>query len=214
MNLDLKRQAISSHKNLSQSLWKRKRVGIFGGSFNPPHQGHMHIASEALNIFNLDSVWWMVSPKNPLKTTSGKDDFNDRFQRTKEFIHHHPKMIATEIEYLFDTDYSYKTVERLTYLYPDTEFIWIAGMDNAALFHQWNEWDKLIDKIPFVFFNRPPFDYRIRRCKLNLLKNVKHIYDIRNEPNKLKPKRIYWMYTGRSVNMSSTLIRKSNHEIR
>jgi len=89
-------------------LWHGKRVGIFGGSFHPPHEGHRLIATEALNHFDLDAVWWMVSPKNPIKSTSGHQDFQERLAITTEFVSH-PRMVVTDIEARLGTPYSYKT---------------------------------------------------------------------------------------------------------
>ena len=127
----------------------------------------------------------MVSPQNPIKNTSSAENFAQRYNSTIDFVDH-PKMLVTDIEHKLATPYSYKTVLHLNRLYPDTEFLWIAGMDNAALFHKWNDWQKLVHEIPFVFFNRPPFDYKIRRSKVSMLNNVKHIYDIRSEKKALK----------------------------
>lgn len=173
--------ARSLHSNptpLNAAYWHGKRVGLFGGSFHPPHEGHRLIATEALNHFKLDAVWWMVSPKNPLKTTSGREDFEQRLAVTRDFVNH-PRMVVTDIEARLDTPYSYKTVVALRKRFPKTEFIWIAGMDNAVLFHRWNDWERLSHLVPFVFFNRPPGHMKINMNKLKMRADLRQHYDCR-----------------------------------
>lgn len=184
-------------------LWHGKRVGILGGSFFPPHQGHKLIAMEALKKFSLDAVWWMVSPQNPLKSKAS--NFPQRLQMTRDFVKH-PHMVVTDIEQKLGTDYSYKTVVELKRRFPKTDFIWIAGMDNAVLFHRWNDWKKLAEEIPFVFFNRPPGTMKLNQNKIRMLKGRKHIVDV-HTCQQLAPDTIYWMYKGQSKNISSTQIR-------
>jgi nicotinate (nicotinamide) nucleotide adenylyltransferase len=210
MNQTLGRKPLFPSPKLygTQNFWRGKRVGIFGGSFNPPHAGHRLIALEALHRFNLDCVWWMVSPQNPIKTTSSRNDFKERFDKTTDFVNH-PKMVVTDIEYHLDTPYSYKTVLALKKTFPQTEFLWIAGMDNAALFHKWNHWQELVNEVPFAFFKRPPSRYKMHNNRLKMKRNLNHFYDIKNHNKPLGNTGIYWIYTGDSINISSTEIRRN-----
>jgi nicotinate-nucleotide adenylyltransferase len=194
---------------LNARVWHGKKVGILGGAFNPPHPGHFHIAQEALRRFKLDCVWWMVSPQNPLKDTSGPDDFEQRLSLCDSFVRH-PKMLTTSIERDLNTPYSYKTVVALKRHFPKTSFIWIAGMDNAALFHRWNDWKALLNIIPFAFFNRPPASLKIMRKRPSMMRNVKQRTDKHRRSNfrKSKGQEIHWVYRTRALPFSSTEIRK------
>ena len=169
-----------------------KRVGLLGGSFNPPHKGHMHIAQTALRQNKFHAIWWMVSPQNPLK--KGTNNFKKRMYMTQQYLRHHPKMIATGIESQLDTQYSYRTVLKLKKYFPNTQFTWIAGMDNARIFHRWDYWQKLLREIPFIFFNRPP-----NRMAMN--SNAIRLY--RGQ------KRVTWSLHGKTRNISSTQLRQN-----
>lgn len=185
------------HKPLSPHLlssrrWQGKRIGLLGGSFNPPHKGHMHIAQSALNRHKFHAIWWMVSPQNPLKSRT--NNFSKRFAMTKKYLRH-PKMIATDIETQINTAYSYQTVQALRKRFPKTQFTWIAGMDNARIFHRWDKWQSLLKSIPFIFFNRPP-------SKMTFNSNVIRLYK--------GQKSVKWVLKGKTRNISSTAIRNQN----
>lgn len=174
---------------LASRRWAGKTIGLLGGSFNPPHAGHMHIALGALRKHKLDAVWWMVSPQNPLKDKS--TTFTKRFKMTQRFVRH-PKMIVTDVETQLGTRYSYQTVTALQKRFPNTNFIWIAGMDNALIFHRWDHWKALLRAIPFIFFNRPP-----NRMAIN--NNIVRLY--------AGQKNIKWNLCGKTRNISSTALR-------
>jgi len=165
------------------------RVGLLGGSFNPPHAGHMHIAIAALRKYKFHAIWWLVSPQNPLK--SKKDNFNNRLLMTHKFVSH-PKMHVTRIEQDLGIDYSLQTIEQFNRYFPSTKFHWIAGMDNATLFHRWNGWQLFLKYIPITFFNRPPQAMALQTNKLRLYKGAKQTN---------------FQLTGRTRNISSTEIR-------
>lgn len=165
------------------------KIGLLGGSFNPPHYGHMHIALAALRKHKFDAIWWLVSPQNPLKKK--KNNFSKRFEMTRRFVNH-PKMHVTDIECDWDVQYSLQTIQNLQRYFSSTKFHWIAGMDNAALFHRWNGWKSFLKFIPVTFFNRPPNTIAIRANKLKLYKGSK---------------KIEYRLTGRTRNISSTNIR-------
>ncbi len=175
----------------SSRRWTGKKIGLLGGSFNPPHKGHMHIAQTALRRHKFHAVWWMVSPQNPLK--SGTNNFQKRFAMTKKFVRH-PRMIATDIETKLNTNYSFQTVIELQKRFPKTQFTWIAGMDNARIFHRWDQWQLLLRRIPFIFFNRPP-------NKMALNSNIIRLY--RGQKN------VRWSLKGKTRNISSTALRQN-----
>jgi nicotinate-nucleotide adenylyltransferase len=176
---------------LSSRRWAGMRIGLLGGSFNPPHEGHMHIALAALRKHNLDYIWWMVSPQNPLKDKA--TGFNKRYFMTKYFVNH-PKMIVTDIETKLGIDYSFQTVQQLQKRFPRTDFVWIAGMDNAQIFHKWDRWKDLISRIPFIFFNRPPNAMALNNNAVRMMQRQKNIQ---------------WSLQGKTRNISSTQLRQN-----
>lgn len=173
----------------SSHRWTGKRIGLLGGSFNPPHEGHMHIALAALRRHKLDAVWWMVSPQNPLKQRH--TGFAKRFEMTRNFVHH-PQMVVTDIETKLNTRYSFQTVKALQRRFPKTEFVWIAGMDNALIFHRWDRWKALLRSMPFIFFNRPPNGMAMSNNVIRLYKGKKNVK---------------WSLCGKTRNISSTALR-------
>ncbi len=137
--------------------WRGRRVGLYGGSFNPAHEGHIHVASEALKRLDLDAIWLMVSPGNPLKQ---KYDMAKRKRRKKSLralVGNRPKMVVTDIEKKLGTRYSADTIRTLTRRMPQTEFVWIMGADNLASFHQWQEWQFIARTLPIAIFDRPGY---------------------------------------------------------
>lgn len=180
-----------SPHTLSARRWAGMNVGLLGGSFNPPHAGHLHIASTALRQHSLDAVWWMVSPQNPLKPQS--NNFKKRYEMTRKFVRH-PNMIVTDIETQLNTRYSFQTVAKLQKRFPKTRFTWIAGMDNACIFHKWDRWRDLIRAIPFIFFNRPPNGMALTTNAIRLYKGQKNVR---------------FSLHGKTRNISSTALRKN-----
>ena len=183
-------QKPSPHR-LASRRWNGMRVGLLGGSFNPPHKGHMHIALTALRQHKFHAIWWMVSPQNPLKSKS--NNFTKRIAMTRRYVRH-PKMVVTDIENRFNTCYSYQTVLELQKHFPRTRFTWIAGMDNARIFHRWDHWPLLLRRIPFIFFNRPP-----NHMVMNA--NIVRLY--RGKKN------VKWTLRGKTRNISSTALRQN-----
>lgn len=181
-------------------------MGILGGSFNPAHEGHMHIARQALIRLKLHAVWWVVSPGNPLKTKDPVKDFAARVEAVRDFITH-PRMTATDIEAHLNTRYTYDTLTRLQTLFPRTQFVWIAGMDNACAFDRWDRWQDLPALIPFVFFDRPPAALKIRGKRLRQRRGLRQRTKTVARAIAPREKGVFWMLSGKSLNISSTAIR-------
>src|SRR5579859_5864143 len=104
-----------------------RRIGLLGGSFNPPHGGHLHISLLALQRLDLDEVWWLVSPQNPLKPVKGMAPFVDRLAGAAAFAKGHPRIKATAIEASLNTSYTADTITALERRYPHTRFVWLMG---------------------------------------------------------------------------------------
>ncbi|QBY01719.1 nicotinate-nucleotide adenylyltransferase [Rhodophyticola sp. CCM32] len=129
------------------------RVGLFGGSFDPPHAGHVHISREALKRFGLDRVWWLVSPGNPLKP-EGPARLDRRMEAARALVRH-PRVVVTDIEAQLGTRYTAETLARLFALYPGVRFVWLMGADNLAEFHHWQRWEWIMRHVPVGVMARP-----------------------------------------------------------
>lgn len=138
---------------------RRMTVGLLGGSFNPAHEGHLHISREALKRLNLDQVWWMVSPQNPLKSESGMAGFEDRLQSAKTMARD-PRIRVTDIERRLGTRQTADTLGKLTKMLPEIRFVWLMGADNLLQIHRWYRWTKIFTTVPLAVFARPTYDSR------------------------------------------------------
>ncbi|MFZ8958590.1 MAG: nicotinate (nicotinamide) nucleotide adenylyltransferase, partial [Paracoccaceae bacterium] len=130
------------------------RIGLFGGSFDPPHAGHLHISREALKRLRLDQVWWLVSPGNPLKSR-GPAPLDARINAARALQVGHPKLRVTGIEAQLGTRFTAQTLRQMQALYPKLRFVWMMGADNLAQFHLWQDWQEIISSLPIAVFARP-----------------------------------------------------------
>lgn len=128
-------------------------VGLFGGSFDPPHEGHAHISDEALKRFGLDRIWWLVTPGNPLKST-GPAPLEKRISAARALARD-PRVVVTDIEAQIGTRYTAQTLSHLRTLYPGVKFVWLMGSDNLAQFHLWERWDEIFETTPIGIMARP-----------------------------------------------------------
>lgn len=135
------------------------RVGLFGGSFNPPHKGHRHIAVTALKRLGLDQVWCIVSPGNPLKSGAEMADFDARLNAAAEALRH-PRIRITGFEAGLGSRYTVDALRFLRRRFPGVRFVWIMGGDNLACFHQWRRWRDIFALAPVAVFDRP--EWRLR----------------------------------------------------
>ncbi len=163
---------------LSTSLWKHKKIGLFGGTFNPPHEGHIHVCQTALRKKDFDFIWWMVTPQNPLKMHQSIPSFNQRMLWSKQ-MSKNPRIIVTDIERQLKTYKSIDTIKAIKRHFPLTDFTFIAGLDNALSLHHWENWDGLLNEIPFLFISRPPAINLVRNCPAKMYShtNIEWIYD-------------------------------------
>lgn len=128
-------------------------VGLLGGSFDPPHEGHVHITREALKLFGLDRVWWLVSPGNPLKTR-GPAPMARRLAVARAMMDR-PRVTVTDIEARLGTRATADTIAALTARYPGVRFVWLMGADNLASFHRWQNWQHIFETVPIGVLARP-----------------------------------------------------------
>ena len=132
------------------------RVGLLGGSFNPAHQGHRHIAELALKRLHLDQVWLLVSPGNPLKPRAGMASLTERLAGAAA-IGDGRRIVATAIEAAFGTRYSVDTMAMLRRRFPRVAFVWIMGADILTQFPRWRRWREIARTLPFVVLPRPGY---------------------------------------------------------
>lgn len=137
----------------------RRRVGLLGGSFNPAHDGHLYISRVALARLGLDEVWWVVSPQNPLKPSTGLAPFAARLAAART-VARDPRIRVTDIEAHLGTRYTVDTVRRLRRRCPRTRFVWLIGADNLAQIPGWRRWGMLFDSVPIAVFARRPYSLK------------------------------------------------------
>lgn len=128
-------------------------VGLLGGSFDPPHEGHVHISREALKRFGLDQLWWLVSPGNPLKPR-GPAPLARRMVACRALVDH-PRIHVTDAEAQLGTRYTAQTLRALQAVRPGVRFVWLMGADNLAQFDQWQDWRDIIERVPMGVLARP-----------------------------------------------------------
>lgn len=144
----------------SPSPWgdgRRVRIGILGGSFNPAHDGHRHVAELALARLGLDQVWALVSPQNPLKPVAGMAPQDLRLASAKVVMERHPRLLATGIEAAFGTRYTADTLRTLRLRFPRARFVWLMGADNLAQMHRWSRWRRIFAAVPIAILARSPY---------------------------------------------------------
>ena len=131
------------------------RIGLLGGSFNPAHSGHLYVSETALRRLKLDSVWWLVSPGNPLKAEAGMAPFARRLESARASAAHHPRIHVSGLEQSLGARYTIDTVTALQRRFSQVQFVWLMGSDNLAQFGRWRRWQDLARKVPIAVVQRP-----------------------------------------------------------
>ncbi len=138
----------------------RKRIGLLGGSFNPAHDGHIHIAREALKRLDLDEVWLLVSPQNPLKSARDMAPLAVRLAGTKAQCAADPRLRALALETAMGTRYTADSLAVLRQRFPKTRFVWLMGADNLGQIHRWQNWRSIFHAMVIAVFARPAYDVK------------------------------------------------------
>lgn len=152
----------SVHNRLVVS--KGLRIGLLGGSFNPAHEGHLHISQLALKHLGLDQIWWLVSPQNPLKPVEGMASLADRMESARK-ITKRSRIVVTDIERTLGTQYTADTLVTLKKKFPGGRFVWLMGADNLLQIDQWNKWASIFMTLPVAIFARPTYSLRAENAK-------------------------------------------------
>jgi nicotinate-nucleotide adenylyltransferase len=182
------------------------RVGLLGGSFNPPHLAHRAISLFAIKRLKLDRVWWLVTPGNPLKDDEALRDLDERVDAARA-VAHDPRIDVSCLEAVIGMRY---TVDTVTYLRRHTRglrLVWIMGADNLAQFHRWQNWRRIASEVPIAVIDRPPQSFRAMAAPAAQALSRYRLPE--NQAARLADRRPpAWVFlTGMKLNLSSTGLR-------
>jgi nicotinate-nucleotide adenylyltransferase len=154
--------ALTASQSVSQAIplyTNGMRIGLLGGSFNPPHDAHRAISLFAIKRLKLDRVWWLVTPGNPLKDHGGLWDIDQRAEAARKMAND-PRIDVTCLESVIGTRYTVDTITYLRRRAAGLRFVWIMGADNLAQFHRWQNWRRIASQVPIAVIDRPPQSFR------------------------------------------------------
>jgi nicotinate-nucleotide adenylyltransferase len=182
------------------------RIGLLGGSFNPPHQAHRALSLFALKRLRLDRVWWLVTPGNPLKDNGGLHALAERAEAARK-VAADPRIDISCLEAVIGTRYTADTINYLRKRASRLRFVWIMGADNLAQFHRWQNWQRIASQVPIAVIDRPPQSFRAITAPA-----ARALADYRipeSEAVRLADRRPpAWVFlTGLKMNLSSTGLR-------
>lgn len=141
-----------------------RRIGLLGGSFNPAHEGHLHISLEAMKRLKLDEIWWLVSPQNPLKKAGDLADYGKRFA-SAQYAAQHKRIRVLDVEAKHGLYYTIDTLKFLQARHRNCRFVWLMGADNLAGFHRWRAWREIARRVPMAVLDRAPYGLRALHAK-------------------------------------------------
>jgi len=185
------------------------RIGLFGGSFNPPHEGHLHVGRMALARLRLDHLWWLVTPGNPLKEHDGLASLEKRLEAARRLARH-PRIAVTDVEAQLGVRYTIDTIRELRTRCPTVSFVWIMGADGLASFHRWGHWREIARLVPIAVIDRPGLTLKAMRstaaqalAEFRIRESAAATLAARHPPA--------WVFLhGPRSNLSSTAIRTAN----
>jgi nicotinate-nucleotide adenylyltransferase len=134
----------------------KRRIGLLGGSFNPAHQGHLHVSREALKRLGLDEIWWLVAPQNPLKPAVGMGTLKERIAGAMR-VARDPRVRVLDLETRLGTHFTADTLAQLQTRWPRIDFVWLMGADNLAQIRHWKDWQAIFARVPIAVFARPTY---------------------------------------------------------
>jgi nicotinate-nucleotide adenylyltransferase len=187
-----------------------QRIGLFGGSFNPAHRGHYMVALYALRKLQLDWVWWLVSPQNPLKDPGETGEYDERLAFTRR-IARHPRFVVTDLERQIGSRNTAETLERLAPVLDRGRFVWIMGADSFAGLDRWRRWLEIPRTLPLAILARPGHTLRA------LGGQAATRFDAAQIPTELAPQLVRcrppaWVFLSMPLRAeSSTAIRRRRH---
>ena len=182
------------------------RIGLLGGSFNPPHVAHRAISLFAIKRLKLDRVWWLVTPGNPLKDQGALHDLEERMVAARKMAND-PRIDVSCLESVIRTRYTVDTITYLRRRASGLRFVWIMGADNLAQFHRWQNWRRIAAEVPIAVIDRPPQSFRALAAPA--AQALAHYRLPENQAGRLADQRApAWVFlTGMKLNLSSTGLR-------
>ena len=182
------------------------RIGLLGGSFNPPHVAHRAISLFAIKRLKLDRVWWLVTPGNPLKDHGGLRDLHQRAEAARQMADD-PRIDVSCLESVIGTRYTADTIGYLRRRASGLRFVWIMGADNLAQFHRWENWRRIASEVPIAVIDRPPQSFRALAAPAAQALARYRLPE--NQAARLADRRApAWVFlTGMKLNLSSTGLR-------
>jgi nicotinate-nucleotide adenylyltransferase len=204
----LKEASVSS-PSLAQTIplhTSGMRIGLLGGSFNPPHIAHRAISLFAIKRLKLDRMWWLVTPGNPLKENGDLHELDERVEAARQMASD-PRIDVSCLESVIGTRYTVDTVTYLRRRFSGLRFVWIMGADNLAQFHRWQNWQLIASKMPIAVIDRPPQSFRaLAAPAARALARYRVPENVAGRLANVRPPA--WVFlTGMKMNLSSTGLR-------
>jgi nicotinate-nucleotide adenylyltransferase len=189
-----------------------KSIGLLGGSFDPPHKGHLYISLEAKKLLKLKEIWWLVTPQNPLKI-SKPASYVDRVQNCCIFTKGQPIKIS-EIENKINSTHTYESLNYIQNHYKNIKFFWLMGADNLINFHKWQKWREIFNNISIVVFKR--HGYNNKALNSITKKTFAQFQVLANSLNQSNFKQLpsWSLIKNKEIKISSTEIRKQRELLR
>lgn len=184
------------------------RIGLFGGSFNPAHDGHRLVALQCLKRLALDRIWILVSPGNPLKDHAELAPLDERIADTVKLMDD-PRLEVTGFEADRQFAYTYQTIRHLTQSHAGTKFVWIMGADSLQSFDQWEHWEEIAGLVPIAVYARPGTTFRATRSAAATALDYARLPEDKAATLADSPPPAWVYLRGIMSNASSTAIRKS-----
>ena len=182
------------------------RIGLLGGSFNPPHIAHRAISLFAIKRLKLDRVWWLVSPGNPLKDHAALHDLDERAEAARRMAND-PRIDVTCLEAVIGTRYTADTITYLRRRTSGLRLVWIMGADNLAQFHRWQNWRRIASEVPIAVIDRPPQSFRAMAAPAAQALAATACPKIRLPGSRTSARRPGSFSPGMKLNLSSTGLR-------
>ncbi len=198
---------VGAHYLRMPHVEKGMTVGLFGGSFNPPHEGHALVAEIALRRLALDQLWWMVTPGNPLKDSRELAPLDERLKLSEDMAYD-PRIKVTALEAAFNVRYTADTLALIAHANPGVNFVWVMGADNLATFHRWQRWREIARQFPIAVIDRPGSTLAYLSARMAQTFSDSRL-DERYAPLLARCKAPVWTFIhGRRSPLSSSAIRK------
>jgi len=185
------------------------KIGLFGGSFNPAHDGHIHVAVEAQRRLKLDQIWWLVSPQNPLKTASGMACLTERMAQATRIAAPYPFIHVLSPEAELPHNYTINTLKFMKKTMPKARFVWIMGADNLVQFSKWHRYREIIRLLPIAVIDRPSYAYQAIAAGRRNFRRRYRVTALRQAlANRSRPGKGWSFIAGRKHSASASAIRQ------